>query len=213
MSAHDKPIAIWEPMSDQTSRGETDIKENSHMRMDCHNAPCPRFSRPWRLAARRSGNRRSLGAVVAELAICLPFLVVLLAGVIQYGMILHAVSTLDQYAREAARYTAENWSNPGFNKSTSPPAGSYLYFVNQIATANNIPDSALTSWVYVPDGSGGLTAISDESCKTGCTSITPGTIFTIKVSYDMTQQYVFYGLVPGLSKPWSFTATASMVAE
>jgi Flp pilus assembly protein TadG len=145
--------------------------------------------------------------------ICIPVLVALLAGMIQYGMILHAAETVDQYAREGARYTAENWSTFGFNDASIAPDYTYLNFMDRTATSTDVPYSAITTWVYVPNTSGGLTAISNSTCTSGCTSITKGTIFTVEVSYDMTKQYMFYGLVPGLSKPWTFTSKASMVAE
>jgi Flp pilus assembly protein TadG len=158
--------------------------------------------------------RRTIrGAVIAELAVCLPVLVVLIAGIIQYSKILHAMETVEQYAREGARYTAENWSSPGFNDASTSADNTYLNFISRIATSSNIPYGNVTSWVYVPNTSGGLTAVSNSTCTSGCTSITKGTVFTVEVSYDMTQQYLFYGLVPGLPKTWTFTAKTAMVAE
>lgn len=167
-----------------------------------------------RLSVLRSrGRRAARGAVLLEMVFCVTLFLILLAGLIQYGMILHTMTTLDQYAREGARYTAENWSNIGFNNSSSTTSGTFQNYMSGMATSKNIPYSKVTANVYVPNSSGTLVQISNSTCTSNCTEITKGTLCTVQVSYDMTQQYVFYGLVPGMSKSWTYTASFTMVAE
>lgn len=144
----------------------------------------------------------------------------MLTGVIQYGMILHAMTTCDQYAREGARETMEHWADPAYNNTSSTTTGTFTNFMSGVSTSSNIPYSKITTWIYLPTTSGvysatgtTLTPISNSTCTSSCTSLVSGEIFTVEVKYDMTQQYVFYGLVPGLQDPFTYTSKVSMVAE
>jgi Flp pilus assembly protein TadG len=163
--------------------------------------------------------KRRRGAVLVETVLCIPFLVVMLAGVIQYGMLLHAMTTCDQYAREGARETMEHWSDPAFNNTSSTTSGTFANFMSGIATSSNMPYSKVTTWIYIPTTGGvysatgtTLTPISNSTCTSSCTSLASGEIFYVQVQYDMTQQYVFYGLVPGLPASWPYKARVAMVA-
>lgn len=174
-------------------------------------------------SARRNRYR---GAVLVETAFCIPILVVMLTGAIQYAMILHAMITCDQYAREGGRYTMEYFAGPSFN-NTSTTASGFAGFMNGVASSSNIPYSKITATVYIPTVTAGgaysatgpaLTAISNSTCTgSGCTSIEPNEYFCVEVSYNLAQQYLFYGLVPGLPAPGSsaatYTAKTWMVTE
>jgi hypothetical protein len=146
---------------------------------------------------------------------------VLLAGLIQYGMLFHAMITCDQYAREGARYTAEYWAAPAFNSTSTSSSGTFPNFMNGVTTSSNIPYSQITTWVYLPwntttntyDVTQPLTKISNSTCTSSCVTISPGNVFTVEVQYDLTQQYVFFPFLLGLQKPNTFTAKAAMVAQ
>ncbi|MHB0876199.1 MAG: TadE/TadG family type IV pilus assembly protein [Anaerolineae bacterium] len=53
---------------------------------------------------------RQVGQSLAELALCLPLLLVLLVGVADFGRVFYALITVENSARQGARYAASHYS-------------------------------------------------------------------------------------------------------
>lgn len=169
---------------------------------------------------RSQGHRTKRGALALEMVVCVGLFFTLLAGLIQFGMILHATSTLAQYSREGARYTASNWGSIGFNGISSSYAsnsGTFAYYMNYAESSKNIPYSkttvTLAKQVYNSTTQTYVwTNISDSSCTSNCTLINKGDVVRVRVSYDMTKQYVFSKIV-GMPTTWTYNSDSYMVAE
>lgn len=70
-------------------------------------------------AAKGGWLRRRDGQSLAELAICLPLLLVLLMGVADFGRVFYAMISLENAARQGARYAASHYvtDSPQFDDS------------------------------------------------------------------------------------------------
>lgn len=162
--------------------------------------------------------RKTRGAVIVEMALCLPFLFVMLGGLIQYAILLHMMATVDEYAWVGARYAAEYGNNIDFNVQNTGSSNSFYSYMAGVATSLNIPIANVTSyWVYDmnPNLSGGAagTAFTNNTCTSDCVVPNPGDLIQVRITYNMSKQLIFYGLVPGVPQTWSYTAHCTVVSE
>jgi Flp pilus assembly protein TadG len=158
------------------------------------------------------------------MALCIPFLFIMLGGLIQYSMLLHVMATVDEYAREGGRFASRHHADPGFNNTALSSTTGYMYYMAGIATALDIPNSSVTTtwmndYVYTPSSgsmgtwAGTSTPVCTSASSTGCVTPNPGDVIEVYVTVSLNKQLVFYGLVPGVPQTLNHTGWYRVLAQ
>jgi TadE-like protein len=87
---------------------------------------------------------RPRGQALAEFAIVFPVLMLIMGGVIQFGIIFWGQNTLTQIARDTGRWAA---SQKGCIEGTTPPAVDVLGTARSIAASSSLIGSS-SGWTY-----------------------------------------------------------------
>lgn len=149
----------------------------------------------------RARKRRREGAAAVEFALVLPFLVILLLGLIDFGHLFFSVNTITNAAREAARRAAVQPSAATAAQEATAAANEYL------APAGLAP------------GGGGVA----RNCTINCPTITvtalsaasPDTVrvvITIPGAFRNLTNFS-YAVLPGFSNPFSLMVDLSATSE
>lgn len=141
----------------------------------------------------RDRRRRSRGQSLAEFAIVFPVLMLIMGGVIQFGIIFWGQNTLTQIARDTGRWVA---SQKGCTSGAIPPA------VDVLGTAKSI--AASSSLIGSSSGWNGTNVDAqwrrNVNPKTGLTSACPPVDNNDVVYVTITLHHtvpVFFPFVPG----------------
>ncbi len=105
-------------------------RRDSKLTADGQNSGCPMSAVNVRPI--RSGRRKS-GTSIIEFSLCLPLLVALTLGTIQYGYSFFVYAELEQAVRAAARYASVR----SYGSSTTTPDSAYLTAVRNVAVYGN----------------------------------------------------------------------------
>jgi Flp pilus assembly protein TadG len=167
----------------------------------------------WRFVLARIGparrrNRRSSGQSLVEFAIVLPVLLLLVAGAVQYALIVNARHSLIEVARDTARWAATQRFNPCSSSAAASPAQP-LTEADQLASTASLIGYSAGMWQASNFVSGTTPLPASpphtegvEVAWTGSTTCPPvDNTTTAWVTIRLTHQVpVFFpaGLVPGL---------------
>jgi Flp pilus assembly protein TadG len=163
-------------------------------------------------------SKKEKGAAMVEFAIILPFLLLLIVGVLEIGIILIQDNTLNKSVRDSARYMATNWNVDGCLKGIAEKVikdnmnnmFSSTYTDSQF---NDGTDTIVIEQVCI-DETTGSTIGSSASTNADCTSASaycttaPGHLH-IRASATFQHKMVIPGLL-GLSFNPTLTATETM---
>jgi Flp pilus assembly protein TadG len=160
----------------------------------------------------RQGFRRDRGqdgAAAVEFALCLIPLLLLVAGVVDYGESWYMQSVLANASREGARYATRYQTNAGTGARLMPNALNPTvqnYVLNSAAENNNTVGFGLRT--LLP----GNAAPAVVPGGTGYTTGTVGAPVSVQVS---AQKYWLFlnRLMPGLSNPQTLRSTTTMACE
>jgi len=89
----------------------------------------------------RSTNRRNRGQSLAEFAIVFPVFMLIVGGIIQFGIIFWGQNTLNQIVRDTGRWAATQQANPCNTVTTLAPTA------NQIALNSSFIGYSAGQWV------------------------------------------------------------------
>jgi Flp pilus assembly protein TadG len=149
----------------------------------------------------RFRQRRRGGQTLVEGALVVTFILLpLTLGIIQFGIVMNAISSLQMIGREAGRFAAvhgqEQTSDDSVSQS-SPP--SILNYIRTVCTGTGINYSDLTISV---------------SPSMGSTSRVSGLPITVTLSYPMSKK-VFVGKILGATSILAnnYTVTSTFVLE
>lgn len=137
--------------------------------------------------------RRIKGALVVEMALCLPLLIWLTFAIIEYGIVINTTMTISQLTRDTARFVA---IHGGETTADSPAttSGSIKEFLKTECAGTSINYNDLTLVVGKMDASTGVVTANVPSARL------QGTAATVQISYFMGKKLsVSPKLVPGLS--------------
>jgi Flp pilus assembly protein TadG len=166
--------------------------------------------------------RKENGAAMVEFAIVLPFLLLIIVGVLEIGIILIQDNTLNKSVRDSARYMVTNWDVSGCYKNIAEKVikenmnnmFSSTYTDSQF---NDGTDTIVIEQVCI-DETTGSTIGGSASINADCTSATanycstaPGHLH-IRASATFQHKMVIPGLL-GLSFTPTLTATETMRAQ
>ena len=123
--------------------------------------------------------KRSLqnGAILVEFMFVSVFLLIMLFGIIQYGIIISSLNTLQQVTREGARYYTVHFNDSNDTAETT----SYMQTVAQGSFLTN--NDILNDVSITAPGNGTLQIASPVQ---------------VMMSYDMSRRTYFGGFVPGV---------------
>ena len=151
-------------------------------------------------ATQRSTRRRA--SVMVETACCLAFVLLpLTMGIVQYGVILSAMSQLDQLSRDAGRYASVHAGEINFDSSDTT-TGSLKYYVKSITDGKTvIPWADISSNIVVtPAGTSAAPRVSGQPV-------------TVAITYSLKKKF-FLANFPGMNMlPQSYTSRATFVLE
>jgi Flp pilus assembly protein TadG len=135
-----------------------------------------RRKRPRRTPARRT-LRRDAGSQLVELAVTLPFLVVMVVGIFDFGGAYNLKQKLSGITREAARYAADSPTNDLTSGGTPQSVQGIRNLVDDDLTAAGINDCSLRTVGGAAAGNLSWTFAANGTC--------PGTLtLTVQRSYD-----------------------------
>lgn len=135
----------------------------------------------------------SQGALVVEMAICLPILVMLTFAIIEYGIVINATMSISQLTRDTARFVAVHGGEPTAD-SPATTHGSIKEFLQTECAGGSINYADLTLTVGKMDAGTGVVT-SDLAA-----SRAQGSAETVQLSYPLGKKIgVSTNLVPGLS--------------
>jgi hypothetical protein len=129
------------------------------------------------LFRRRAGERRSRGQSLAEFAIVFPVLMLILGGIIQFGIIFWGQNTLTQVARDTGRWAA--------SQTTCPTVATVTPIANSIAGSSSLIG-------YPSSGLGVSVLMSGDPCPVADNSKVA--YVTINLSHQVP---IFFPFVPG----------------
>lgn len=137
--------------------------------------------------------KRQNGSAAVEFAIILPILIVLLFGIVEFGLILYNKAVVTNASREGARYGIV-FRTPGTEKTCSDITGIITYYTaGKLVTFGTAADVGI---VYDP-----------SSCAPAA-----GSELTVTVSYQY-DYLLLPGFVGGLIGPVNLTGQTIMVKE
>jgi Flp pilus assembly protein TadG len=145
------------------------------------------------------GRRAESGTAAIEFALVLPFLALLLAGIIELGFAAYEATQVNNAVDAGALYAARNgWNSASIVAATL--AGATLPPTLNTLTATPAP----TQFCGCPSAAGSISNLGAPPCSTNCAGgITPGTY--VKVNASLNHKVILpttWGL------PTTFTATA-----
>ena len=126
----------------------------------------------------RSGEN---GMALVEFALLVPFLVILLAGVLEFGRVLDAWVIVSNAAREGARYAALSGRSPNPMYANDIQWATHNYLVSGFSGRSDVtlpPASAVQV-------TGGLPFCYDANRSNCPAPVAPGTRLTVGVSVDV----------------------------
>ena len=160
----------------------------------------PRRSLAFFVARRR---QRQEGVAAVEFALVLPFLIILLMGLIDFGHLFFSVNTITNAAREAARRAAVQDSATSAEAAADEAANQYL------APAGLAPGSA----------SGSIAANCSIKCPTvTVTALSAANPDTIRVVITIVGPFqnitgFSYAVLPGFTNPFDLMVDLSATSE
>ena len=151
----------------------------------------------------RMGSKRRSGQTLIEMAIAIPVLLVLLLGIIQFGIINNATVNLTHLSREGARFAAVNANNAGLDPNapgnqTNDPDTKIRNRIKVAAASTPIDFADLTITVAPPIG-------SSERVS--------GRPITVNLTYPLHKKFFVPPSFPGLSQISTYKTSCSMVIE
>lgn len=151
-----------------------------------------------RLSLRHTRRRAS---VMVETALCLAFVLLpLTVGVVQYGIVISAMSQLDQLSRDAGRYASVHAGEANFDSSETT-AGSLKNYVKAMTDKTVIP------WADIDD------AIVVTPAGTAAAPRVSGQGITVAITYGLKKKF-FLTNFPGMNNlPQSYTAKSTFIME
>jgi hypothetical protein len=131
------------------------------------------------IARLRPASRRDEGAAAVEMALVLPILIMLLFGIISFGIVFAQKLALSNAAREAARY-----GTVGLTTADRPTCQQVTDRVRSALTGTIAmpPADVSVSYARGPNGSGSDPCGSPTNRP--CTGSSPGDELTVKATFD-----------------------------
>lgn len=161
--------------------------------------------RTWRMPKRLRRRRDERGAEMVEFALVVVLLIALLYGIITYGLILAAQSTVTQAAADAAR--------SGIVASSTAVATAEAQACNDIGWMNKTCGPPVTDnttlCTFSPNPADAITAFA---CQKACPSNATNQCLTVSVSYNYAQAPLFPEL-PGLNVITPSTISSTNVLQ
>lgn len=121
--------------------------------------------------------------MLLEFTVVFVFLLMMLFGIVQYGLLISTVSTLSYLSQVGTRYAAVHSTDGNADKSATT-SGSIAYYVSQVAVNTPLKPSDLT--------------ITVSPLQTDTVNRASGKPITVSVQYDMSKRTFFAGFVPGI---------------
>ena len=127
---------------------------------------------------RRSNAALRRGAVLVEFVFVAIFFLIMLFGLIQYGVIISSLNTLQQVTREGARYYSVHFNDSNDTAETTA-------YMQTVAKGSFLNNSDISNGVTIG------------------TPVTNGSLqinnpVQVAISYDMSKRTFFGGFVPGV---------------
>ena len=156
----------------------------------------PVASKRWDLRRLRDDTR---GSVLLEAALVMPLVVLLIAGIADYGVTLYQYHTLSTATGSAVRQLIVS---RGFSTPWTGVQQQFKLWAPNIT----VPDTAWTVWVA--DSAGTLQqCTSDATCKTALDAAA-GRQASVRLSYTCSTTFI-----PSMASPCPIRATASGMVE
>ena len=149
--------------------------------------------------ASRRGNDGERGSVLIESALVMPMLVLMIAGIADYGVTLYQYHTLSTATGSAVRQliVSRGFANPW----TSVKSQFSIWAPNMA-----VPDSAWSVWIA--DSNGTLQkCTNDATCKTALDAAA-GRQASVRLNYNCTAMFL-----PSMASPCPIKATATGMVE
>ena len=139
------------------------------------------------------------GSVILEASVVMPFLVLLIAGIADYGLVLYQYHLLTNATGEAVRQLI-------ISRGFDDPRGAAVSQYAKWASSLKIADNQVT--ITVKDSSGTVKTCTDTAtCKTAVESAAGGT-GTVEVTYNCTMNFV-----PAMGNPCPLKAKLTGMIE
>jgi Flp pilus assembly protein TadG len=149
-------------------------------------------------AGRSAALGRDRGAAAVEFALLFPVFLVMVCGIMDFGMLIYSQTVVNNAAREAVRAASLGATSIDANKVATSAAGALFG-----APMTNTP-----VWTCTPDS---------ESCTNftegGLTAAPATSTVTVTLTYDYAWITPLAALVPGLGSSKSLTGFSQMAVE
>ena len=143
---------------------------------------------------RRAKRSAQTGAVLVEFAIVSIFLLVMLFGIIQYGIIISSLSQCQQVTREGLRFYTVHYADPNDSNDT-------ITYMQSVASGTFLTNADIST-----------SSVTIAPLNTTLTGI--GNPYQLTFTYNMGKRTFFGGFVPGVNKGTNtITKTAVAVVE
>lgn len=172
------------------------------MRQQAHSQRAPQKIRTY---IRLGSNRR--GQTLLEMALVVPILLLLVLGIIQYGIINNAAVTLTQLSREGARFAAVHANDTGPdpndpNGAVDSPDAKIKNYLKKVAAATPIDYKDIANSITITPPEGQRTVGSVPKA------------ITVAFTYPLTKKmFLVPASFPGLSGLKSYSVSCTMVIE
>jgi len=161
-------------------------------------------SAPQKMRTYIQAGARRRGQTLMEMALVVPILLLLVLGIIQYGIINNAAVTLTQLSREGGRYAAVHANDTGPDIYTNPvvnddPDSKIKNHIKQVAAATSIDYNDIKNSITITPAIG---------------SRSQGGDITVAFSYPLVKKmFLVPASFPGLSGLQSYSVSCTMVIE
>ena len=152
----------------------------------------------------------SHGGALIEFTLILPFMLILAAGVWEYGRILETQLVVDNAAREGAHFASVNTTDPSLTVDTQNDVLAYLQtnLPNRYSLASSTSCTPASPYDVCVASSGITVGIYDSSGNSATAA--SGNQVQVKVQLNVT---IFAPFVPGLQNPRTLYGQESMYLE
>jgi len=122
----------------------------------------------WARARRRRRATGDEGAALVEAALVLPFLVIMVFGIVELGFLFRSASIVNSASRSGARLAAANYGSATTSAQQTSVLDNVRLSVEQDLTARAGGDTPSVLWIYRADSSGNPPSGDYNSCGSPC---------------------------------------------
>ena len=144
------------------------------------------------------------GSALVEIAVCLPVLLLLLFGSIDFGRVFYTAMELNNAARAGAQYGAYNLARSGSTATIQSTATGAVNISGVSASASRSCQCATDSGTF------SATSPSPNNCTAPVATSCPGTHRVVTVTVAASKTFVTIASFPGIPNSVALSRTATL---